>query len=116
MLSASTCGWPHATLFSWQIAVISAMADTTLGACTDGGNQDSAISRLRNDHDSYAGDFLQYLRQVLDAIGVFAHDADEDFTFGIERPDVGAIVIFLCREAPVTRGSRRPSPRCPFGS
>src|SRR3972149_2044981 len=49
-----------------------------------------------------AGNLLQNVVEVLDALGVLDLQDDENLALGIERPYVGALVIFLLRQAPVT--------------
>ena len=39
--------------------------------------------------------------EALDPLGVLHHQDHEDFAFGIERPHVGALVVFLLRDAPI---------------
>ena len=45
---------------------------------------------------------LQDILEVLDALGVLDHQDDENLALGIERPDVGAVVIVLLTDAPIT--------------
>ena len=47
------------------------------------------------------GTFFENVFQVLDALGVLDHQDDENLALGIERPDVGALVILLLGDAPV---------------
>src|SRR3984957_2986672 len=61
-------------------------------------DQDAADSR----------DVLQDVRQILDAGSVFDHQDREDLARRVERPDVGALVVLLLREAPVARRRSRP--------
>ncbi len=51
-----------------------------------------------------ARDLLEDLGQVLDADGVLHHQDDEDLALGIERPHIGAVVVFLLGEAPIAHG------------
>src|SRR6266516_1055705 len=43
--------------------------------------------------------------QIVDGAGLFALNHDENLTLRSQRPDVGAAVIFLLGQSPVTRGA-----------
>src|SRR5690349_20984379 len=61
---------------------------------------------LANDHDADPGNLLEYFRQIFYRADFFAHDGDQYFALRIERPDIGAGIIFLLRQPPITRRSR----------
>src|ERR1035437_6838010 len=46
---------------------------------------------------------FEHLRQVPDRAELLANDHNQDFAFRVERPDVGAGIIFLLRQSPVWR-------------
>src|SRR5262249_40867844 len=58
---------------------------------------------LADQHDADAGYLLQHLRKVADRALFLAHDDDEHFALGVQGPGVGAFVIGLLVETPVTR-------------
>src|SRR5690348_2488690 len=52
-------------------------------------------------HDADAGHFFQDARQVVDSPHLLALNNDEDFAIWRERPNIGALVIFLLGETPI---------------
>src|SRR5260370_2849573 len=61
---------------------------------------------LADDHDPDPRNLVEHLGQVLYCTHFFAHDRDQDFALRVERPDIGAGIIFLLRQSPIARRSR----------
>src|SRR5258705_4450791 len=58
-------------------------------------------------HHADARNLLEHPWEILDPAGVLALEDREDLALRGQRPDVGARVVVLLREAPVARGARR---------
>jgi hypothetical protein len=58
-----------------------------------------------DDDQRHSRDLLENTRQVFQRLYALAHHADEDFSFRIDWPHIGARVIFLLGQPPVARRS-----------
>src|SRR5215470_14006648 len=60
-----------------------------------------------DDYYPYSRNLFQHLRQIVDRAHLLAHDRHQYLALRVERPDIGAPVIFLLRQTPVARRSGR---------
>jgi len=56
-----------------------------------------------DDDDADAGHLFEHFRQVADRPHLLAHDRDQHLALRVQRPDIGALVIFLLRQPPIAR-------------
>src|SRR6516165_2363411 len=60
-----------------------------------------------DDYHTDPRNLFQHLRQIVDRAHLLTHDRDQYLALRVERPDIGAPVIFLLRQTPVARRSGR---------
>ena len=58
---------------------------------------------LTDDYHADTGYLLEHLRQVFDRPCFLAHDRDQNLALRVERPNIGARIIFRLGQPPIAR-------------
>src|SRR4029077_217409 len=71
------------------------------------------------DYDADPWHLLEHSRQIFDRAHLLAHDCDHNLALRVERPHIGAGIIFLLGQSPIARRRGRRIPaltgRCEIG-
>src|SRR6516225_5594704 len=58
---------------------------------------------LTNYYHTDTGHLFEHVRQVFDRPHLLAHDRDQNLALWVERPNIGARIIFLLSQPPIAR-------------